>query len=172
MGIAGLTPEQQLFLEQLYRKMYYQLLDYATNALSNRALAEEAVQDAFRIACAKIDSCYASENPPGWLMNTLKYVIKNIRRSDSRYNRLLMQLFQEVSNHDAQTEDGGLGKIDTDIDLVQEIGAENYQLLQNVALHRYTMLEAAQELGISVEACKKRLQRIKKQLRSSKKFFN
>ena len=37
-------------------------------------------------------------------------------------------------------------------------------MLVKIVLQNYTMLEAAQELGISVEACKKRVQRAKKKL--------
>ena len=40
----------------------------------------------------------------------------------------------------------------------------NFQLLVNIVVRRYTMLEAAEELGITVEACKKRVQRAKKKL--------
>ena len=38
------------------------------------------------------------------------------------------------------------------------------QLLINIVIRKYSMLEAAEELGISVEACKKRVQRAKKRL--------
>ena len=34
----------------------------------------------------------------------------------------------------------------------------------NIVIRKYSMLEAAEELGISVEACKKRVQRAKKKL--------
>ena len=38
------------------------------------------------------------------------------------------------------------------------------QLLKRIALDRCTMLEVAQDLGISVETCKKRVQRARKRL--------
>ena len=44
------------------------------------------------------------------------------------------------------------------------LGEEDFQLLVNIVVRRYTMLEAAEELGITVEACKKRVQRAKKKL--------
>ena len=40
----------------------------------------------------------------------------------------------------------------------------NFSLSFTIALEKCTMLEAAQELGISVEACKKRVQRARKKL--------
>lgn len=45
------------------------------------------------------------------------------------------------------------------MDLVND---EDYKLLKEIVLERYTIRETAQELGISVEACKKRVQRAKK----------
>ena len=39
----GLDDNQQRFIEQLYKEMYYPLSTYALNALSNDSLAEEAV---------------------------------------------------------------------------------------------------------------------------------
>lgn len=46
---------------------------------------------------------------------------------------------------------------------------EDFRLLKLVVLERYSYLEAAQELGISLEACRKRVQRIKQRLRQKLK---
>ena len=43
-------------------------------------------------------------------------------------------------------------------------GSEDFQLLKRIALDRCTILELAEELGVSVEACKKRVQRARKRL--------
>ena len=48
-----LDHEQRDAIEALYRSMFDSLYYYALNALEDRSLAEEAVQDTFRIACAK-----------------------------------------------------------------------------------------------------------------------
>ena len=74
----GLAAHQEEIIAQLYREMYRKLVVYAENAL-NDSLAEEAVQDTFRIACSKYDELMNSSNPQGWLMNTLKNVIRNIK---------------------------------------------------------------------------------------------
>ena len=42
--------------------------------------------------------------------------------------------------------------------------SEDFQLLKRIALNRCTMLEMSEELGISVESCKKRVQRARKRL--------
>ena len=42
---------------------------------------------------------------------------------------------------------------------------EEFDLIRKVVLEKYSLLEAAEELGISIEACKKRLQRAKNKLK-------
>lgn len=160
----GLSDNQRRIIEELYQEMYYPLSAYAKSALNDRALAEEAVQDTFRIACAKADSFLSSPNPKGWLLNTVKNVIHNMVRSRAYLNSLV------VSSMDF---DENIGSGNTDkraVDLMYSDIADNedYKLLKKIALDKYSMLGAAQELGISVEACKKRVQRAKKKL---KKYF-
>ena len=82
----GLAAHQEEIIAQLYREMYRKLVVYAENAL-NDSLAEEAVQDTFRIACSKYDELMNSSNPQGWLMNTLKNVIRNIRKEQANLNK-------------------------------------------------------------------------------------
>lgn len=86
----GLDYEQERKIEKLYREMYSLLYIYAENALANKHLAEEAVQDTFRIACAKAEAVLGSPNPKGWLVNTLKYVILNIRRTQAKLNAIVV----------------------------------------------------------------------------------
>ena len=157
----GLDDNQQRFIEKLYKEMYYPLSTYALNALSNDSLAEEAVQDTFRIACAKVDDIKSSENPNGWLFNTLKYVMKNMIRSRASLTNMVISSFDFDENIYVKDSDT------SDIDLLYSdiVDSSEYKLLKRIALDKYTMLEAAQELGISVEACKKRVQRAKKKLK-------
>ena len=47
------------------------------------------------------------------------------------------------------------------------LGEEDFELLKRIAIENRTMIEASSELGISVETCKKRIQRAKKKLKDS-----
>ena len=47
--------------------------------------------------------------------------------------------------------------------------SEDFRLLKRLALEQYTIAELAQDLGISVEACKKRVQRARKRLQKKLK---
>ena len=56
---------------------------------------------------------------------------------------------------------------DANVDLLYGdlLPEEDFRLLKRIVLERYSYLEAAEELGISLEACRKRVQRIKQRLR-------
>lgn len=56
----------------------------------------------------------------------------------------------------------GEDRLDVDFLYSDLIEVKEYKLLKRIALDKYSVLEAAQELGISVEACKKRIQLAKK----------
>ena len=157
----GLSDTQRQAIEKLYMNMYYSFSAYAQSALNDRSLAEEAVQDTFRIACAKADKFLSSPNPKGWLLNTLKYVIKNSIRSRAVLNRVVVTSI----DLDENSIPGDTDIPDVDFIYSDLADSEDYILLKKIALDKYSMLEAAQELGISVEACKKRVWRAKKKLK-------
>ena len=71
--------KQADFVQNHYRQMYDKLYSYALCSLYDVRLSEEAVQETFRIACAKIDDFYSSQGPARWLCATLKYVIRNMQ---------------------------------------------------------------------------------------------
>lgn len=156
----SLDKRQNRIIEELYIEMYDKLTVYAQSALGDRSQAEEAVQDTFTIACAKPDDLLSSKNQKGWLFKTVQNVIKNNQRSRARLNNLLVSI--DVHTYIEDTN----GTNEENIDLIYSniSGREDYKLLKRIALEKCTMLEAAQELGISVEACKKRAQRARKNL--------
>ena len=156
----SLNQEEEEYIERLYREMYTRLCIYAMSALGSKALAEEVVQDTFRIACIKPDGLMSSKNPRGWLINTLKNVIRNRRRTEARLSNALlaaMSAYEPQASTTMETTEFIVAYSDA-------LGEEDFQLLVNIVVRRYTMLEAAEELGITVEACKKRVQRAKKKL--------
>lgn len=157
----ALTSEQDEKITQLFREMHDPLYSYAYSSLRNPALAEEAVQDTFRIACSKPDELLSSKNPKGWLNKTLKHVLQNIRRSLARLNSLFTAMIPVDNMVDETLE----RSIEFKLMCVECIGQDDFRLLEMIVMGRCSMLEASQEFGISVEACKKRVQRIKKKLR-------
>lgn len=148
-------------ISRLYREMYSRMLVYASSVLRNRDLAEEAVQDTFCILCTKANEALKKENPRGWLMRTLQNVMRNMNRQRMMMNRLIMTSLQaenleEMLVYDEENVDILYGDVSVRAD---------FQLLKRIVLDNYTMQEAAEEFGITIEACKKRVQRIKKLLK-------
>jgi len=156
-----LSKEQEIFIDNLYREMYRKLHSYASIKLRDSHLSEEAVQDTFRIACAKIDVLYSSSKPEGWLFLTLRNVIRNMQKNQSTLNKYIIEVL-DMGNIKAQSYSD---EANIDLQYGDIAKSDDFKLLKRVVLDKYTMLEASTELGISVEACKKRVQRIKKKLR-------
>lgn len=142
------------------------MVAYAASVLGDRNLAEEVVQDTFCIFCTKAETTLQHENPQGWLMRTLQNVMRNMKRHRAAVNRLMMKAFR-VKNWEAL-----LVYDQENVDLLYgDLAARaDFQLLKRVVLDGCTMLEAAEEYGISVEACKKRIQRLRTHLK--KKLSN
>ena len=159
----GCNPQNER-IEQFYREMYKVLYVYAKNALSDPPLAEEVTQDVFCIACAKSDEFLQSDNPKGWLMQTLKNVIQNVKRQQAKMKRLAIISLNSEESELLATHD----EVDIDTLYGDMAPREDFQIFKRVALDGCSMKEVADEFGISVEACKKRVQRMRKYLR--KKF--
>jgi len=161
----GLKNRQENFIEELYHEMFTKLSIFAKKELGDSSISEEAVQETFVIACIKIDNLMDSPNPKGWLVNTLKNVIRNIKQSKSYCSRLLLsQVEIDTLSEPGQEED-----LDPEFLYSGLVSKEAFWLLKRITIDNCSMLEVAEELGITLEACKKRVQRAKANFR--KKYF-
>lgn len=150
-------------LEQIYREMYPTLYAYALRILKDHALAEEAIQDTFCIACAKREQVLSTPKPQGWIMLTLKHVMQNMLRSQRKLQKLLFLTASEELSVDSPE------LLDVDVLFGNVSDSEDFRLLKRISLEQCTIVELAQDLGISVEACKKRVQRARKRLQKKLK---
>lgn len=153
--------EQSRVIEELYLEMFGKMKIYASCSLENEALAEEAVQETFRIACQKPEQLCQSVNPQGWLVQTLKYTISNMLRSRATAQRIVEKYLTAQLKERSYTEDI------PDLHVLYENVAdtEEFKLLAEMAVEGRSHLEMASSRGISVDACKKRVQRAKEALR-------
>ena len=156
-----MNARQRLEIERLYFELFEQMRIYAVSALENEALAEEAVQETFRIACMKPEQLCDSPNPKGWLFNTLKYVIQNTRKIRNRAINLLAEYTAHREVSPSWSEDA----IDPDVLYEDVLNSDEYQLLKAYSLEGQSLLELAQARGITLNACKKRMQRAKEMLK-------
>lgn len=154
---------QRKEIGELYIAMYDLLIAYAQSALGSKALAQEAIQETFRIACERPEKLLESENPRGWLVNALKYTIMGIRTKQKAAQRLLEDC-QAVIRQDMQATADNIISLDALYgDLTQ---TEEFKLLSEMVIEGRSHKEMAQSRGISVSACKKRVQRAKEFLRN------
>ena len=161
-----MNAEQSKLIEQLYLDMYDLLMAYARSSLEREALAEEAVQETFRIACLKPEALCGSANPKGWLVNALKNTIQNIKRSRDNANRLLAEYLATQSKELSISED----RISLEILYENVADLEEFKLIKEMAVEGKSHLEMAQERGITLNACKKRVQRAKEVLKKHKSY--
>ena len=119
------------------------------------------VQDAFRIACSQIGEVMNSQNPQGWMMNTLKYVLLSYLRNRAKYAALISRYTTE------QEQLGSSYSMEMDIDVLYGdlLDSADYKLLKRYYLEDKSLKLIADEDNITLEACKKRLQRARKRLK-------
>ena len=154
-----MNPEYNSQIEKLYLEMYDMMICYARCSFKEESLAEEAVQNTFQIACQKPDQLCESVNPKGWLVNTLKFTIRNMKRSREHTQMLLSLVEQDESV--TYSED----RLPLHLMYEDLSDTEDFKLLVEMAIDGRSHLEMATARGISVDACKKRVQRAKEALK-------
>lgn len=134
--------ENNRIIEELYIDLYPKLLRYATNSLGDPHLAEEAVQETFRIACAKFVQLMESQNRQGWLTNTLKHVISNTRRSQTKFNSLFMIITAAAQIPSEISEDN----VDLAMYCTTVLGKENFWLVKQIIIEKKPCLKPQMRL--------------------------
>ena len=160
-----MNPEYSERIEQLYLEMYNMLITYARCSFKEESLAEEAVQETFRIACQKPDKLCESLNPKGWLVNTLKFTIRNMKRSRENARQILSSYLIVQNECVVFSED----KLCLQVMYGNISYLEEFKLIKEMAIDGRSHLEMANARGISVSACKKRVQRAKETLQKKMK---
>lgn len=155
-----MNQEYSAQIEQLYLEMYDMMICYAHCSFKEESLAEEAVQNTFQIACQKPGQLCESVNPKGWLVNTLKFTIRNMKRSRESARQLLSLMEQDESV--TYSED----RLPLHLMYEDISDTDDFKLLVEMAIDGRSHLEMATARGISVDACKKRVQRAKEALKN------
>ena len=145
-------------LRQLYLKHYRHLVRLAQSFV-NQDLAEDLVQETFLIAQTRLDCVVGSKNPVGWLVNTLRNVIGNTyqKRHFICTHLISESIIDEAGEYEYPVNEMYAGLIDE----------ETLSLLIWIYCEGTSYQEAADRLGISLNACKKRIQRAKTALKQA-----
>lgn len=168
-----MTPDILAVIEQLYQKEYAKMYSYALAVLADPEYAEDTVQDTFFEAIRHTDTLKDHPNIIGWLMSTLK---NKIRKAQTAKSKQLLR-FASIEEEKAQL---AADNRDMEIVLMQKecsinaikaiLKPDDFLLLKRISIDEADITTVANEFGISVPACYKRLSRIRKQLRE--KFPN
>lgn len=155
-----MNAEQDKMIEELFRKLYRFLLNYAESSLKNKPLSEEAVQETFAIACQRVDRVCSSENPEGWLVETLKLVIKNIERRQQTAKKIISELTEYRPDLVAAPGD----EVDLKLLYGDVANTKEFRMVYAIAVEGKSYIEIAEAEGITAAACRKRFERAKKYL--------
>lgn len=163
-GERPLNKEEQEFFYGLYKDHYKALFVCAYQLGIGREAAEDYVQDAFTMAIRHIDDIKINRNPRRYLKQALKNVIgyqfRSLRYAIKLQKRLQDELGYSQDEYFAdelQLETMYRGAIDD----------EELNLLLRFYLDGWSQKDLAEEMGISENACKKRIRRAKDHLRSA-----
>lgn len=162
MITVKMSNEEKLFFEHIYAEASQVLMHYALAVFMDWEQVEDAVQEVFSVACAKANVLIACPNYKGWLVNTMKYIIRDHWREKSKYNGAVLRLAEQELAKEMTTE------LFPSLELVLKDTrlSKDYSLIKRYYLEGRTIKELAREKGITVEACKKRVQRAKSRLKN------
>ncbi len=162
-GDRPLLPEEQEFFRRLYQTHYPALYACACQLGIGREAAEDYVQDAFTVTIRHIEDIRNSGNPGIYLKRALKNVIgyrlRSLRYAVSLQKKLAEELDLSQNGHytdDLRPETLYQGAI-TEAEMT---------LLLRFYLDGWSQKELAEEMGISENACRLRIRRAKRHLRS------
>ena len=159
-----LKPEEREFLHGLYRDHYQALFDYAYQLGIGREAAEDYVQDAFMTVIRHIEDIRKTGSPRMYLNQALKnvigYQLRSIRYAVNLQRKLREQpdLFQGEPHTD---------ELPPETLFRGAVSEAELTLLIRFYLEGWPQKELAEELGISENACQKRIARAKLHLRSA-----
>ena len=170
--------EQEKFLIALYKTYRLTIVRYAMSKLKKEDLAQEILQDTFMEATQQVEHLMTHPQPKLWLKKTAKNKIHNFERSQRRYLHRVLSMDsdvlaaiadpRQVEMSEVVSENTGVTEIEKTIE--QTLTPEEATFSRRLTLEKASHLEVSKELGISVWASQKRLERIREKLK--KKFFD
>ena len=169
-------PEQDEAFTMLYRKHFNQIKLYIMSLIPDPHLAEELAQDTFHTALLKIDDLMSVDPPIAWLKKTAKYKVRNAQRQRMRDLKRFLSLGEpsvlpvsaKWSAEDQVIETEELRHQEDMISqMLDALSPEERHLFQRAILGQVPYGQLAEELGITLWTCQKRVQRLRSKLRKA-----
>lgn len=163
------TKNEMELIEHLYAEMFSKLFHFARISGYDKDDAYELVQNTFLVALRNIDRLVVSNNREGWLMVTIKNLIRNDKRRKSNNPSPLPLAEENFEPRDEETQGWVLPSNDeytfeTDDLFIRAVGAEAYELFKDVRVYKLSGEELEAKYGTKSINCQNRASRIKKKM--------
>ncbi len=160
-------------IAELYSEMFAKLLRLARIAGYGEDDAYELVQDTFCTAVRNSDRLLASGNREGWLVNTLKNLIKNDKR-DRAKSPMILPAAEDSFDPDGGYVPSSMDDYGFELEdlLTRAVGEEDYALFKDVRVYKLSDGELEAKYGTKGANCRNRAVRIKKKLMKALKNFS
>lgn len=173
-----LTEEQEAFLNQLPAKYGTYLEKYACRFFDYKphmlSVVEDAVQETFIVAIREVEDLMKHSNKHGWMKTTLKHILLNKCREISRRKEELYGEEAEIPAIAQSAIVNALERWESRITLPEVIERAGEILTDNEMesfidhyLIGLTTEETALQEGVSVDAVRGRLSRIRKKMKKN-----
>ena len=168
-----MSPEENDFLEKMYREYWARLLRCACARLHSTGQAQDIVQDVFHEAINQMETFLHHPNPGGWLMEVLRRKLWEHERWESKYLKYIVAL--DESHLQLPDREGVPGEALEERESAEEhrekvarirerLTPEEFHMIWRFAVEGASHLELAKELGITVWTSQKRISRIKRKI--------
>ena len=157
-----MTTAQREHIRQLYQTEYRKLFAIAYARLHDAGRANDAVQQTFTVACQRPEALLGGPRPDQWLLSALLRVVHEIIRDAAKRNGPSPE---QLAEQGAPPEELPLEVLYGTL-----ADTEAFQLVKAVSVDGQTYESLAEELGISVNACRIRVMRAKRFLQESLKI--
>lgn len=151
------------FLEDLFKMKYLPLFRYALGRLNDPQLAEDAVQDTFCEALVHREELCRHPNPGAWLTRTLQFKTKKL--ADQQIRDQMRHVPLDTARHLVVRHREPKSEVSIPQTAKEVLTPEEYRLLILLMVKKVGHGDAARELGITVSASYKRMERIRKKLK-------
>lgn len=167
-----MLPKEDEFFTSLYQQYFNQVKLYVLCFVPDPYRAEEIAQDTFHTAMVKIGDVMDAEMPVKWLKRTAKHKAQNEWKIHQRDLKRYLSLSapetpEPVSPFDVES--AVAERLDRRGASVEDVIRQTLTPIECTILKRYVIdharyAQVADELGISLWDCQKRMQRIRKKL--------
>lgn len=160
-----MLPEQEQIFNAFFRENFDKLVVHAYCYTKDWHLAKDVTQDAFGklLDDEMMEKFLKSENRVAWMRGVVINTARNAVRSRRRQLKWLVsyeELYEEPSSVDRYPSEN-----DIEDRCANLLTKEQLRLFKRITMDGLSYIEAAEELGISMWACYKRVEKIKAKLR-------